>query len=75
MRTVSTALIFTAALGLVAADNAAAFPISGAETKAPPSASALVEAQYSVRRTRRGIRKCYREFVVGRYVCRTYRYW
>ena len=73
MRTTLTALIVAAGIGLIGAGSAAAMPAATATKQAATDVSAIQEAQYSERRTRRGIRKCYREFIVGRYVCRTYR--
>jgi len=35
----------------------------------------LQQAEYAERRRRGTITKCYREFVVGNYTCRTYRAW
>ena len=74
MRTALTVLIFAAGIGLSSAGSAGAVPAGGAAIKdAAMAASAVQQAQFSIRRTRHGYRKCYREFVIGRYVCRTYR--
>jgi RNase P/RNase MRP subunit POP5 len=43
--------------------------------EAAATASAMQRAQYYERHTRHGVVKCYREFVVGRYVCRRYGWW
>ena len=43
----------------------------------PPAARADIvqQAQYYERRTRHGLVKCYREAVIGPYVCHRYGYW
>ena len=74
MRTALAALIVAAGIGLVGTGSEAAIPAGGTAMKqAAVDVAALQEVQFSMRRTRRGVRKCYREFVIGRYVCRTYR--
>jgi hypothetical protein len=76
MRSALAALIFAAGFAFAGPGNAAAAPWSGSALKeAAAAASAVVETHFSIRRTRHGIRKCYREFIFGPYVCRTYRYW
>ncbi|HEX4407509.1 MAG TPA: hypothetical protein VH206_01935 [Xanthobacteraceae bacterium] len=73
MRTTLAALALASGIGLVAAGSAMALPISASAIgQSATTTSDVTQAQYSERRTRHGIRKCYREFVVGRYVCRTY---
>jgi len=46
--------------------NAAAIKQSAATT------SSVEPTQYAERRTRHGIVKCYRSFVIGRYACHRY---
>jgi hypothetical protein len=88
MRLSFAAFISAAAIGLVWSGSASAVPGSAAVMNtAATGVSVVQEARYSKRRhhhgildyyqrrTRHGITKCYREFVIGRYVCRTYRYW
>jgi hypothetical protein len=49
---------------------------AGAMQRAATAISTVQEAQFYARPTRHGIIKCYREFVVGRPVCRHfYRWW
>jgi hypothetical protein len=36
------------------------------------TASSVEPSQYAERRTRHGIVKCYRDFVIGRYACHYY---
>jgi hypothetical protein len=87
MRLALATLILAAGISLVWSGNAVAIPASGTAMKGTMmSVSAVQQAHYSKyrhrhgvlgyyeRRTRHGITKCYREFVIGPYVCRTYRY-
>jgi hypothetical protein len=70
------ALSLAAAAGLIGCGSAAAVPASAPAMKAAAAVtSPLAQAQYYERRTRHGIVKCYRQFVVGRYVCRHYHSW
>ena len=76
MRTTLAALSSAAAIGLVCCQSAAAVPASAPALKeAAASTAAVLQAQYYERHTRHGVVKCYREFVVGRYVCRRYGWW
>jgi hypothetical protein len=76
MRTKLAALSLAAAAGLICCGPAAAVPASAPAMKAAAAAaSPLAQAQYYERHTRHGIVKCYRQFVVGRYVCRHYHSW
>ena len=88
MRSALATLTLAATISLVWSGNAAAIPAGGkAMQEAATAASAVQNIHYSKRRHRHGIlgyyerrgrygiTKCYREFVIGRYVCRTYRYW
>jgi hypothetical protein len=76
MRTTLATLGFAAGLGIIACQSAAALPIAaGAIQQTATAASTVQQAQYAERRGRGTITKCYREFVVGNYVCHTYRAW
>ena len=76
MRTTLALLGLAAGLGVVAGQSAVALPIdAGAVQQAATAVTSLQQAQYAERRRRGSITKCYREFVVGNYVCRTYRNW
>jgi hypothetical protein len=76
MRTTLVALSFAAGIGLVCCQSAGAVPVSAPAMKeAAAATSAVQQAQYYERHTRHGVVKCYRELVVGRYVCRKYRWW
>ena len=76
MRTTLAALSLAAAVGLICCGSAAAVPASApALQEAVAAASPLAHAQYYERHTRHGVVKCYRQFVVGRYVCRRYHWW
>jgi hypothetical protein len=76
MRTTLAALAFAAGLGVFACQSAAALPVAaGAIEQAAAAATTVQQAQYAERRGKGTITKCYREFVVGNYVCRTYRAW
>jgi hypothetical protein len=59
---------------LVYSQSASAVPADAAAVKeAATAASSLQQAQYSERRTRRGVVKCYRDLVIGPYRCHYYR--
>jgi hypothetical protein len=73
MRTTIIALSLGAGLGVVAAQTAVALPAAPEAIQAVPAAAGVQPAQYAERRGRGTITKCYREFVVGTYVCHTYR--
>lgn len=71
MRTVLFALGLAAGIGLTLCQNASALPANaGAIEQSASAASPVEHVQFHVRRTRHGLVKCYREFVIGRYVCR-----
>ena len=74
MRTIMMALT-AAGIGLCLCGGANAVPADATAAKAAADLSAAQPAQYSERRTRHGIVKCYRELIFGRYVCHTYHYW
>jgi hypothetical protein len=76
MRTTLAALGLVAGLGAIACQSAVALPIDAAAVQqAATATTSLQQAQYRERRRRGTITKCYREFVVGNYVCRTHRAW
>ena len=76
MRATLTRLAFAGALSLVCYQSADAVPIDAAAMKRAATAALTVqEAQFYARPTRHGIIKCYREFVVGRPVCRHFHRW
>ncbi len=67
------ALSLAAGIGLVCCQTAGAAPASGTAVKQAASAvSDVTQAQYAERRTRRGVVKCFRDFVVGPYRCHFY---
>ena len=73
------ALSLAAFTGRVCCESAGAVPASAPAMKAAAAdaapAAPIEQAQYYERHTRHGVVKCYREFVVGRYVCRRYGWW
>jgi hypothetical protein len=76
MRATLTGLVFAGALNLVCYQNADAVPVGAAAMKpAATAASTVQEAQFYARPTRHGVVKCYRQFVVGRPVCRHFHRW
>lgn len=70
MRTIFAALSLAAGMGLILCQRALAFPAGGGAIQQSASAVSPVAHAFYVRRTRHGLVKCYREFVIGRYVCR-----
>jgi hypothetical protein len=77
MRAILMGLGFAGVLSLLCYQSAQAIPVDGAAMKRAAAATSTVqEAQFYARPARHGIVKCYREFVVGRPVCRHfYRWW
>ncbi len=77
MRVTLTGLALAGALSLVCYQSAEAVPADAAAMKRAATAAATVQdAQFYARPTRHGVIKCYREFIVGRPVCRHfYRWW
>ena len=77
MRATFMRLAFASAASLVCYQNAGAVPIDAAAMMPVATAPSTVQqAQFYARPTRHGVIKCYREFVVGRPVCRHfYRWW
>jgi hypothetical protein len=73
MRTTLTRLAFAGVLSLVCYQSADAVPADAAAMKrAATAASITQDAQFYARPTRHGVTKCYREFIVGRPVCRRF---
>jgi hypothetical protein len=71
MRATVSALSLAAAFGLMLCQSASALPANAGAIEQGASAAPPVEhVQFHARRTRHGLVKCYREFVIGRYVCR-----
>lgn len=70
MRTMLAALSLAAGMGLMLCQSALAFPASGQAIQQSASTASPLEQVFYVRRTRHGLVKCYREFVIGHYVCR-----
>jgi hypothetical protein len=77
MRATLTGLALAGAVSLFCYQSAYAVPADGAAMKrATNDFSAVQEVQFYARPTRRGVIKCYRQFVVGPPVCRHfYRWW
>lgn len=70
------ALGLAAGLGLVAVQSAGAAPANAPALKEAATAnSSVTQVQYAERRTRHGMVKCYRDFVIGPYRCHYYRGW
>jgi hypothetical protein len=75
MQKTLAALSIAAGIGLCC-QTAGAVPASAPATKEAATAGSLVQqAQYAERRTRHGIIKCYREAVIGPYLCHRYGWW
>lgn len=75
MRTKNTALVFAAAAGLMFCGSASALPIDVGVKNAASAASTMQQTQYYERHTRHRVIKCYRELVIGPYVCHSYYRW
>jgi len=68
------ALSFAAPIGLICCQSAGAVPASApAVMEAATATSPVQQAQYAERRTRHGVVKCYRDFVIGPYRCHYFR--
>jgi hypothetical protein len=77
MRAILTTLAFAGGLSFFCYQSANGLPTDAAAMKrAATDASIAQDAQFYARPSRHGIIKCYREFIVGRPVCRHfYRWW
>jgi len=63
-------------LCLIGVHGAGAVPANGLAVKeSAAAASGVLQAQFYARHRRHYVVKCYRELVVGRYVCRRYYRW
>jgi hypothetical protein len=68
------ALGLAAGVGLAFSQSAGAVPANAPALKeAAATASTIQRVQYEERRTRHGMVKCYRDFVVGPYRCHYFR--
>jgi hypothetical protein len=71
-----TVLAFVGAIALTFSHSASAVPVDAAAIKAAAiTSSAVQQAQYSERHTRHRVVKCYRELIVGPYVCHRFHHW
>jgi hypothetical protein len=77
MRATLTGLVLAGALSFFCYQSAYAVPADAVAMKrAANDVSTAQEVQFYARPTRHGVVKCYRQFVVGRPVCRDfYRWW
>ena len=76
MRSILAGLGLAGALCLLCSQGAGAVPVGAAALKDSVAANSPVQqAQYSERRGRHRVVKCYREFVVGSYACHSYSRW
>lgn len=74
MRKTLAVSCFAVGIGLVWCQGAGAFPAEPTAMKqVVRAASTEQQVQYAERRGRHRITKCYRDFVVGRYACHSYR--
>ncbi len=76
MKKTLVALSVAAGIGLICCQSAGAVPAGAAALKeAAAAASPVQQTQFAARRTRYGVVKCYRDFVIGPYRCHRYRWW
>jgi hypothetical protein len=75
MQKILLALSLGAGLGLVAMQSAGAVPASAPALKEAATATSPLTQVFAERRTRHGVVKCYRDFVVGPYRCHYFRNW
>jgi hypothetical protein len=76
MRATLTGLALAGAVSLFCYQSAYAVPADAAAMKRAANDGSVQEVQFYARPTRHGVIKCYRQFVVGRPVCRRfYRWW
>jgi hypothetical protein len=72
MRTILAAMLVVAGVGVLGSGGSAA-PVSGAALdRAASPASLLTQIRYHRWNGRLCYRKCYREYLIGHRVCRTY---
>jgi hypothetical protein len=73
MRWTTTALGLIGAISLIWCQATGAAPINGSALRQTAiAASTIQQAQYYERHTRHRVIKCYRELIVGRYVCHAF---
>jgi len=72
MRTIFLAMLVTLGLGLIGTSQMAAAPADGAAIAKASSATLLTDIGYVRRHGRTCYHKCYREYVIGPRVCRTF---
>lgn len=73
MRNIFIATLVALGLGLIGASQMAAAPADGAAiAKAANAGTLATDVGYVRRYGRTCYHKCYREFLIGRQVCRTY---
>jgi hypothetical protein len=76
MRTAIIALSIAGAIGMLGTQSAGAVATHAAAMKeAARGASTVQQAQFYARATRHYIIKCYRELVIGPYVCHRFYRW
>ena len=76
MRMVITALSFAVATGIIGCQSAGALAINAAAVKEAANAASTVQpAQFRGRVTRHYVIKCYRELVIGPYMCHRFYRW
>jgi hypothetical protein len=76
MRTILIALSFAGCICLICCQSVGAVPAPPAAVEeAAIDASTVQQAQYYQHHTRRRIIKCYRELVIGPYVCHSFHRW
>ncbi len=73
MRKTLLAVSLAAGIGLAFSQTAVAVPASAPALKEAAATSTIQKAQYDERRTRHGVVKCYRDFVIGPYRCHYFR--
>jgi hypothetical protein len=76
MRMAITVLSLAAAIGIVSCQSAGAVAVGAVAIKEVASAvSTVQQARFYGHSTRRYVVKCYREVVIGPYVCRRFYRW
>jgi hypothetical protein len=76
MRMAITVLSLAGAIGIVSSQSAGAVAVNVAAMKEAASAASTVQqARFYGYRTRHYVVKCYREVVIGPYVCRRFYRW
>jgi hypothetical protein len=76
MRTILIALSFAGCICLICSQSVGAVPAPPAAVEeAAIDASTVQQAQYYQHHTRNRIIKCYRELVIGPYVCHSFHRW